>query len=204
VALAESALLNVLVPPSVPSTSLNSDFSNTPAPSPTYSLQAQGNQARLSQPIPVVYGRHIVYPDLAATPYSLYQNNEQYLHQLHCVCQGEYDLEQIRIEDTPISSFEEIDYEIVSPGGTVTLFDTDVVTAPEVAGQKLLNTGDGGGWVDPFVVNPAQTNCHQISVDIVMPHGVYCVNDSGVLNNRTITWQFEACQIDDDGTAIGS
>ena len=204
VAFAGSALLNVLVPPPVPSTSLNSGFGNTPAASPTYSLQAQGNQARLSQPIPVIYGRHIVYPDLAATPYSLYQNNEQYLHQLHCIGQGEYDLEQIRIEDTPISAFEEIDYEIVQPGDAVTLFDTDVVTAPEVAGQELLSTGDGGDWVGPFVANPAQTNCHQISVDIVMPRGVYYANDSGGLNNRTITWQFEARQIDDDGTAIGA
>ena len=203
VAFAGSALLNVLVPPPLPSTSLNSGFGNTPAASPTYSLQAQGNQARLSQPIPVVYGRHIVYPDLAATPYSLYQNNEQYLHQLHCIGQGEYDLEQIRIEDTPISSFEEIDYEIVQPGDAVTLFDTDVVTAPEVAGQELLSIGDGGDWVGPFVANPAQTNCHQISIDIVMPRGVYYANDSGGLNNRTITWQFEARQIDDDGTAIG-
>lgn len=204
VAFAGSALLNVLVPPPLPSTSLNSGFGNTPAASPTYSLQAQGNQARLSQPIPVVYGRHIVYPDLAATPYSLYKNNEQYLHQLHCIGQGEYDLEQIRIEDTPISSFEEIDYEIVQPGDAVTLFDTDVVTAPEVAGQELLSTGDGGDWVGPFVANPAQTNCHQISVDIVMPRGVYYANDSGGLNSRTITWQFEARQIDDDGTAIGA
>jgi hypothetical protein len=110
------------------------------------------------------------------------------LYQLHCIGQGEYDLEQIRIEDTPISLFEEIDYEIMPLGGTVTLFDTDVVTAPEVAGQELLSTGDGGDWVGPFVVNLAQTNCHQISVDIVMPCGVYYANDSGGLNSRTSTW----------------
>lgn len=35
-----------------------------------------------------------------------------------------------------------------------------------------------------------------------MPRGIYYANDSGGLNNRTITWQFEARQIDDDGTAI--
>ena len=38
VAFAGSALLNVLVPPPLPSTSLNSGFGNTPAASPTYSL----------------------------------------------------------------------------------------------------------------------------------------------------------------------
>ena len=44
-------------------------------------------------------------------------NNEQYLHQLHCIGQGQYDLEQVRIEDTPIASFEEIETELVAPGG---------------------------------------------------------------------------------------
>ena len=44
VAVAESALLNFLGPPPLPSTSLNSGFGNTPAISPTYSLQAQGNR----------------------------------------------------------------------------------------------------------------------------------------------------------------
>ena len=83
---------------------------SSPAPSPTYALSAQGNQARLGQPIPVLYGRHLIYPDIATQPYQEYLNNEQYLYQLHVIGQGEYDLEQLRIEDTPITSFEEVSY----------------------------------------------------------------------------------------------
>ena len=67
-ALVGTALVNVLIPPPKPS-AVTANFGSAPAPSPTYSLQAQGNQARLAQPIPVVYGRHRVYPDLAATPW---------------------------------------------------------------------------------------------------------------------------------------
>ena len=203
VAFAGSTLLNVLVPPPVPATRLNSGFGNTPTPSPTYSLQAQGNQARLGQPIPVVYGRHRVYPDLAATPYAFYRNNEQYVHQLHCIGQGAYELEQIRIEDTPISAFEEMTYEMIPPGGTITLFEADVVTAAEVAGQECVSPADGGDWIGPFVANPAQTTCRQISLDLVMPRGVYYANDRGGLNHRTITWHVQARQIGDDGMAMG-
>ena len=132
VALVGTTLVNVLLPPSKPAAP--SFGKGVPSPSPTNSLTAQGNQARLTQPIPVVYGRHCVYPDLAATPWAEYENNEQYLHQLHCIGQGEYEVEQIRIEDTPIASFEEIETELVAPGSVVTLFETDVVTAPEIAG----------------------------------------------------------------------
>ena len=141
IAFVGSALVNVLIPPPKPS-AVTSSFGSAPAPSPTYSLQAHGNHARLAQPIPVIYGRHLVFPDLAATPWAEHADNDQYLHQLHCIGQGQYDLEQVRIEDTPIASFEEIETEIVPPGGAVTLFETDVVNAPEVAGQELIGAND--------------------------------------------------------------
>ena len=202
IALAGSALVNALIPPPMPSSAISNY--NATSPSPTYSLQAQGNQARLGEPIPVVYGRHVVYPDFGATPYAEFVNNDQFLFQLHVVGQGEYDIEAIRIEDTPISSFAEIECEIISPGGNVTLFDTDVVTAPEIAGQELLNTGDGGDWIGAFVANPSETQTTLLALDMILPKGLYYANDSGGLNNRTASWDVEARLIDDDGIALGS
>ena len=215
-----TTLVNVLIPPPKSST-ITSNFGSAPAPSPTYSLQAQGNQARLAQPIPVVYGRHRVFPDLAATPWVEYSNNDQYLHQLHCIGQGHYDLEQVRIEDTPIASFEEIEIEIVPPGAAVTLFETDVVNAPEVAGQELIGVNDretavttndageevttvvGDGWIGPFTANPAGTVATGIGIDVVMPRGLYYANDNGSFSARTIKWEVEARAVDDEGEAAG-
>mgnify|MGYP006926274908 FL=1 len=119
VSMAGGILINTLVP--TPKPALNGMTSSAYTQSPTYSLQAQGNEARLGNPIPVIYGRHLIYPDFAAQPYYRYINNEQYVYQLHCIGQGEYDIEQIRIEDTPISSFEEIDCRIVRPSEKNTL-----------------------------------------------------------------------------------
>ena len=206
VALAGSALINAVIPsprPSVPSLNFSA-IGSSPAPSPTYSLSAQGNEARLGQPIPVLYGRHLIYPDLATQPYQEFVNNEQYLFQLHVIGQGEYDLEQVRIEDTPISSFEEVQTEVVGPGGSVTLFETDVVTAPEVAGQELLSATDGGAWIGPFTANPAETMVSHLGIDVVFPRGLYYANDAGGLETRTIQWQVQARAIDDQGIAIGS
>ena len=220
IALIGTALVNVLIPPPKPS-AVTSNFGSAPAPSPTYSLQAQGNHARLAQPIPVVYGRHRVFPDLAATPWVEYSDNQQYLHQLHCIGQGHYDLEQVRIEDTPISSFEEIETELVAPGDTVTLFETDVVNAPEVAGQELIGANDretavttndageevtivvGDGWIGPFIANPAGTVAIGIGIDVIMPRGLYYAADDGSLEARTVTWEVEARAVDDNGAATG-
>ena len=205
VALVGTTLVNVLLPP--PKPAAPSFGKGVPSPSPTYSLTAQGNQARLTQPIPVVYGRHRVFPDLAATPWAEYDGNEQYLHQLHCIGQGAHEVEQIRIEDTPIASFEEIETETVPPGGAVTLFETDVVTAPEIAGQELIGVNDReegkDGWVGPFTANPAGTRATEIGIDVVMPRGLYYAADDGSLEARTVTWEVEARAVDDDGAATG-
>ena len=206
VALVGTTLVNVLLPP--PKPAAPSFGKGVPSPSPTYSLRAQGNQARLTQPIPVVYGRHRVYPDLAATPWAEYDGNEQYLHQLHCIGQGEHEVDQIRIEDTPIASFEEIETEIVAPGGTVTLFETDVVTAPEIAGQELIGVNDReageDGWIGPFTANPAGTAATGIGIDVVMPRGLYYAADDGNLEARTVTWEVGARAVADDGEPTGS
>ena len=205
VALVGTTLVNVLLPP--PKPAAPSFGKGVPSPSPTYSLTAQGNQARLTQPIPVVYGRHRVYPDLAATPWAEYDGNEQYLHQLHCIGQGEHEVERIRIEDTPIASFEEIETELVAPGGAVTLFETDVVTAPEIAGQELIGVNDReadeDGWVGPFTANPAGTDATGIGIDVVMPRGLYYAADDGSREARTVAWEVEARAVDDNGKDTG-
>lgn len=197
---AGSALVSALVPlptPNMPS--FAGSGGSLAQPSPTYSLQGQGNYARLAQPIPVVYGRHLVYPDLAATPYGEYQGNEQFLHQLHCIGLGEYDIEQIRIEDTPMSSFEEVTYQIVPPGSAVTLFNPDVVTAPEVAGQELL----AGTWTGGFAINPADSEVTHVGIDILLPRGLYYANDAGGLDSRSASWKVEARAIDAEGDSVG-
>lgn len=198
IGLAGSMLVNALIPPpKPPSASVTSDIA---AASPTYSIGAQGNSARIGQPIPEVFGRHIVYPDFAAMPYTEYAGNEQYLYQLLVIGRGHYDIEQVRIEDTLLDNFDEVDTEIIAPGGSVTLFPARVITASEVSGQEM----DYNVAVGPFVANPAGTAANRIGFDIVLSRGLYYANDSGGLDNRTITFRLEYQQIDDDGAAVGS
>ena len=196
VSAAGGILINTFVP--VPKPSLNGMTSSSLTQSPTYSLQAQGNEARLGNPIPVIYGRHLIYPDFAAQPYYKYINNEQYVYQLHCIGQGEYDVEQIRIEDTPISSFDEITYQIIQPNGQNTLFEEDVITSAEVAGQELLKDEITG----PFVLNPAESVINKIEIDVAFQRGCYYANDNGSMGNKTIQWQVEARLIDDENNAL--
>ncbi|MBV5297976.1 MAG: phage tail protein [Rhodoferax sp.] len=199
IAVTGSVLVNALVP--LPNQTLPNTAANSVSPSPTYSLQGRGNYGRLSQPIPVIYGQHLVYPDLAATPYSEYANNEEYLYQLHVIGIGHFVFEELLIDDSPINAFEEIQAQVIEPGGSNTLFNHDVVAAPEVSGQELIAVADGGRVVGPFVINPVATQIDQIGIDVVMLRGLYYANDSGALESRSIQWRVEARSVNEDGDA---
>jgi hypothetical protein len=195
---AGTALINALIPP--PKMSSTASAQNSAAASPTYNLSAQGNSARIGQAIPVLYGKHLIYPDFAAEPYTEYVGNEQYLYQLFCVGQGEYAITDLRIEDTAITNFAEVTYEVVNPGANVSLFPSNVITATEVSGQELLTNAAIG----PFICNPPTTQTNTIAVDIVAPRGLYYANDDGGLNSVGVAFKIEARTVDDAGAATGS
>ena len=169
-AVSASEALAVIAPPPATMTgrravSSSSAAASIAAASPTYSLSAQGNMARLEQMIPAQYGRMRFPPDFAAQPYVEYGGNEQYLYQLFCLGVDEYDVEKIDVEDTPITNFAEVTTQIVAPGGSLTLFPSNVITSVEVAGQEALT----GVWLGPFVANPAGSSCQQLGVDVLLP-----------------------------------
>ncbi len=195
-------LINAVVPPQSAS-----GLDGADAVSPTYSLGAQGNQARLNGIIPVIYGRHRVFPDFAATPYWRYENNDQYLYQLHVVGQGEHVIRDIRLGDTPVSVFEEVETQIVNPGEQVSLVATDIYTSPEVSGQALRAPNDlrpgHDGWLGPFAACPPGRTTQSVSVDIIAPGGLFLIADNGGVAALSVTWQAEARIIDDAGAPVG-
>ena len=97
--------------------------SNGQSPESVYNVSASANQARLRQPIPVIYGRHLIFLDFAAQPYAEYVDNEQYFHALYCVGQGRYNIPDsaILIDDTRLSSFTDVQYRVLQPGNAAEL-----------------------------------------------------------------------------------
>jgi len=188
---AGNMLISMLVQPSNGLSNLQNN--QLAAPSPTYSVQAQGNSARLGSSIPVIYGLHRVYPDFAAQPYTEYANNEQYLYQLLVIGQGEYDIVDMRIEDSPISSFEEISYTVYGPNQDVTAFPTRVEVSNEVSGQELFTNNPIGH----FFANAAGTEINKLGIDIVAPAGMYYANDTGTLDPRAASFIVEAARWND-------
>ncbi|SDV49831.1 host specificity factor TipJ family phage tail protein [Chitinasiproducens palmae] len=208
IGLVGSALINAVLPPK----SSSSTAASSTTASPTYTIAAQGNSARIGAAIPRLYGRFRVYPDYAAQPYTENVGNEQYLYQLFCVTLGEMEIEQIRIGDTDISSYgSELQYEVIEPGGTVTLFPDNVVTSADVTGLEAVGSNErpddaADSWTNvlgPFTANPATTTANVIGIDVTLPQGLAHVNDDGNPEPASMTFRVQARAINDSGAPVG-
>jgi predicted phage tail protein len=198
VSIAGNMLMNAIMPP--PKAPSGQDRGTT---SPNYAIGAQGNSARLMEAIPVLYGRFRIYPDYAAQPYTDYRSNDQYLYQLFVITQGKVQIEAVRIDETAASSYSDVQYEIIQPGGQVTLFPDNVVTSEAVSGLSLEKPSDGGDWAGPFSTNPPETTTTRIGIDMGWPGGLYRYNDNGKKRTANARWTAQAQRIDDEGTPVG-
>jgi len=184
-----------------PSTSMGKTSSST---SPTYSLNAQGNNARLLEAIPRVYGRMRTFPDLASQPYSEYEGNEQYLYQLFCISLGSIEIERIDVDETNINSFEDAEIQIINPGQAVTLFPDNVVTSDAVSNLDMLGPNNPTySTLGPFVSSGPGSKANYIGVDIAFPRGIGRVDDTGNTVESSLTVHFDYQEVDDSGQAIG-
>ena len=178
--------------------------------SPTYSIGAQSNSARIGQPIPRLYGRSLIYPDYASYPYKEFSSEQEYLYQLFCLGAGEYDIEEIRLGNVTIwedgtgstGVFEDVTVQIVEPGDPVTLFPANVYTSPLVGGIELTS---GSSWSGGFPASPSGTVTTSIALDYVFPQGLWQQDTgTGGFVPVTVAIQAESRLIDNAGAPLGS
>lgn len=167
--------------------------------SPAYSLGAQSNAARLGAPVPIHYGRHRIWMDLLAQPFHVYNNNDQYVYQLFCLGAGEFECEDLLIEDTNVSSFEEIDFEYYY-NEPVRLFPTNVVSSAEPASQELSEIFTG-----PFVASASNTTANRLEVDIVWESGLFRARSDGDTDQATtsLICEYREIATDSNGDPLG-
>lgn len=215
-----SLLINALVAPKQGAT-------NSPSATQDqiYAVQAQGNTAKLGQPLPVWYGRLKAYPDFAATPWGEFVGNDQYLNVLLSTTMGSMEYETIYIDDTilwdavdGIGAGFDAQVAFYEPGADIGLFPVNVDQSSEVSGQEFP---DGSGYstpafgspaspgapLGPFVANPSGTQAQAIAVDFVFPAGCFGV-DPGDEQVRAHPAAFrliaDYAPVDDAGAVIGA
>ncbi len=144
-------LVNALIPIRAPDLG---GVENVPV-EPIYSLSGSGNRARLYEPLPLVLGRHRMFPDVAAAGFTEFMGDEQFLSQTFQFGPGDLDIDNLRVGTSDLSAYEGVTTQIAR-GTAVTIFAGNVDT---IAGAMLDDTD----WVRR--VTAADTD--RIAVDIV-------------------------------------
>ena len=86
--------------------------SSNPADAPTYSITGQANQATPYGPMLRVYGRHRIFPRLAAVPFTVAEGPHQFLYMLLDCGYGPLAIDDLQIGDTPILDYRDVLYRV--------------------------------------------------------------------------------------------
>ncbi len=122
-----SLLINSLLPPPRPNLA-EAQMRGQDQPSPTYALSGGSNRARPYEPLPVVLGRHRIFPDYGAKEYTEFQGDDQVLYQCFNFGFGDLVLSDFRIGNTPLTSYVDYQLELSPANGKLALFPAQVDT----------------------------------------------------------------------------
>lgn len=162
-----------------------------------YSLTNDVNRFRIGDPFPEHFGRFICFPVLAQQNYVEYVSNDcQYMYMLGIIGVGEYDVEDVFIDKTPIGDYEDCTYNVINPSGAYTTIDRLVYTPSAISGQELLTS-----WLTVVVTAP-NVEISEIGFDILFPNGLIHYRSSGKLHHGTVGIQAQVRKINEHGNAL--
>lgn len=173
--MAGGIVLNALFPPTQ---------TQSQTTSPSYSISAGRNGASKWGPIPVVLGKVRAMPKYAALPYTEFSGDDQYLRMLFVWGYGPLKIEDIRIGDTPIGEFGDVEietFEGYADDGQQTIYPSEVVQ-DDLSIEPEYNV--------PVVRTSADATT-LISIDFVAPAGLGHVSDKGKFDSRSVYFKVE-------------
>jgi hypothetical protein len=191
-ALGGTVMMNIKVP----------SLSDKEKPEQDPSIRGGKNQMRQHGRIPVLFGRHRIYPDLAANPHTEIIDGKQYYTQLLCGGYKDYeiDLSSIRLGETPLVDLSQtkdinqilakndplIQLEILQNGESSTLYPNCV--HEEALNAVLENQVDNGNGekISGAITRTTPDKTDTINVDIFFYNGLGKYNDDGDLKSTSV------------------
>lgn len=173
---ATAAITMLIAPPSATiGQSLIED--RGPARSRAYGFTGQQNVSDPYGVIPRVYGRHRIAPRLAAVPRITSVGKTQFITMLYDFGYGPLDLEDIRIGDTPITAYRDVQVKVHDSfvaGNTLSYYSKDSYSV-QVNSVLRLSTN---------VVQRTPANTKRVAVTLVFPRGLADMTNSASGNPR--------------------
>lgn len=187
-----SLALNALIAPPRPQLENLSGAGNG---SPTFSLTGVSNQATPFARIPRVYGKHRMYPPLAALPYTTVEGNDQYLNMIFCFGYGPLHIDEEKIGETPIANFGDPARQPHEgrPGVTPTFLHVAMDVVEDNLSVELT-------LANHFQTRTSAVNTKQLIIDLTFPQGLVQVDSEGVVSSVSVGFIIEYRVAPTDGS----
>lgn len=169
---AGTMLLNALIPIQQPDT--------PDRPGQSYAISGWQNTARPNEPVPFMLGRHRMAPVFAAMPYTTIIGDEQYVTALLTFGYGPLDISELRIGETLIENFTDVDLELREgrdDDTPIPLYPQQVIE--ERVGAELQRYYEDDAWVAPPIVRESARNATEMAVIFAFPQGLFRVKSDG-------------------------
>lgn len=210
--IAATLALNALIPPPVPD--LGSGVGGDISQSQVYSISGQSNNVKQYGFVPKVYGRHRVFPNVAANPYTQLEVDPetgeiaQYLYAIYDFGLGPMTVDNIQIGETDIYDFDDFQFSLVDPNRPTTSEGSwDDATTNQFRLYKADNNvqaisvtldgnqNEGGPSSEWQATRSTTENPDSLRQEIVLgfvnPQGLYAYSSSNQLVDRRIELQVE-------------
>ncbi len=210
-----------LLPPAVPEgLNLSGGGNGDITTSQAYSIEGQSNSVKRYGTVPKLYGKHRVFPNIAAAPYTEIESDfatgsvVQYFNAVYDFGLGPLSVSDIRIGDSPISNFNDVEYNLVDfnrPAIDEGFWDAELQsdltlyrgsnTREAVTVNINKNALDAGVAVADYQVeraadpNTVPDKPQEISITLINPNGLYAFSSTGVLGERTIEGTIEYAEV---------
>jgi len=187
-------LVDALIPIQVPNAGSASDARRN-----VYSIQGWRNDARPGESLPSIMGALRYSPPFAATSYTEIVEDQQYVRALFTPGYGPVRVSDLRIGDTPIDEFKDIEVEIREGRDAdmpVSLYSRQVLE--DAAGIELIRPYprdtageiiDGAASVSTPVTRFTAGDSAQASVILSFPQGLFRVDDDGDVKTQSVSVQ---------------
>jgi hypothetical protein len=188
--------VNALVPPTtLTDTGLGHDSS---LESDIYSISGMRNYLPRYKALPMVLGRMRFAPPYGAMPYTRLEGNDQYLHCDVVWGHGELQIEDLRIGETPIGVFSDV--ELATNTGTVD--DQPLSLYPDDVWEEGLGITLKAGVEN---IRRSQQDAEHIGVDLVFAQGLFKVDaETGEKKATEVELEISVCQAGSDvWTTVG-
>lgn len=208
--LAGTLAINALIPPQTPDFG---DAATAESFNRLESITGTTNRVASFKPIPRLYGTFRYFPPIPMTarPFTEIVGDNQYFRMLLCLGYGPLEIggvtvgegyskitqatslsgDPIRIGETDINLFEEVEYEIGTPD-QMTLYTDQIIEIQPAFTTRNSSFDDGGTGTrsdGQFAIRTTEPNVDEISLDVA--GRLYSVNDEAKTRNAKVRFKIE-------------